>query len=66
MDGRGETLKNLEIWKEGKKKNWRKKKLERQGRSVKEGEVEEKIKQREGGREGVMLSDRGGFKMGSW
>lgn len=33
---------------------------------MKEGEVEQKMRYKGGGRAGVMLFDRGGFSVGSW
>lgn len=61
MDGRRECC---GIRKYGREKE-ASEELERQEWSVKEGEVEQKMRQGEGG-SGVMPFDRGGFKMGSW
>lgn len=50
-----------------KEKEWElSEEFERQEWSVKEGEVEQKMRQRERVREGIILFDRGGFRMGSW
>lgn len=41
-------------------------KSKKQEGSVKEGEVEQKMRHRGGEGAGVILFDRGGFSMGSW
>lgn len=65
--GEGKCWRIRKYEKRMKEKEWElSEEFERQEWSVKEGEVEQKMRQRERVREGIILFDRGGFRMGSW